>query len=265
MGSSRELADIPADIIPQLSFKGLIFGLTLSNNVTDSNKDIDISSGTARDLADTTTMSLSSGLTKKLDGAFNPGTNVGGLFSGTVAIDTWYHVFLIEKDSDGSIDVGFDTSITAANIPAGYTAYKWIGSVLTDGSNNILGFTQIGDEIVLDLPQLFYSGTLATSRVERTGVTPLGISCLARIEISMQDTTVGPTYWRIYSPYAADAAVTTDNGTGTLYHTTSSGEGGGIQMGILTNLLSQISTRANTTQGNFYMKTVGWKVERGQI
>jgi len=58
---------------------------------------------------------------------------------------TSYHLFLIRKDSDGSIDAGWDTDIDCANIPSGYTAYRRIRSYLTDGSANILDTVQDGD------------------------------------------------------------------------------------------------------------------------
>lgn len=118
---------------------GAISGLVMSNG-TDTDHDIDVTIGSARGTDDNVDLVLSSALTKRVDATWAVGDNAGGLFSGSVANDTWYAVHLIQKDSDGSIDVGFDTSETAANIPAGYTAYRRIGWVLTDGSANIINF-----------------------------------------------------------------------------------------------------------------------------
>jgi hypothetical protein len=125
-----------------------IEGFTLSNNSSDPNNDIDFGPGRAsvdnsshRYVAKTT-----STMTKQLDASWAAGNNQGGLFSGSKANSTWYHCFVIRKDSDGSIDFGFDTSVTAANIPSGYSAYRRIGSIRTDASGNILGFDQWGDE-----------------------------------------------------------------------------------------------------------------------
>jgi hypothetical protein len=120
---------------------GFIQGLTIANNVTDADHDIDVAVGQAMDSADAALLKLTSGLIKQIDASWAAGTNAGGLFTGTVANDTWYAVFVIEKDSDGSIDAGFDTDSGAANIPGGYTAYRRIGWVLTDGSANIIAFT----------------------------------------------------------------------------------------------------------------------------
>ena len=115
--------------------------LILSNG-TDSDHDIDIATGICRDTDDNYFMELTSELTKQLDATWAAGDDAGGLFSGSIAVDTWYHVFIIRNDSTGAIDGGFDTSVSAANIPSGYTAYRRIGSVLTDGSSNIIAFHQ---------------------------------------------------------------------------------------------------------------------------
>jgi hypothetical protein len=123
--------------------ENMISGVVASNNVTDSDHDIDISTGRAMDSTNAFLMRLTAGLIKQIDASWAVGTNAGGLFTGSVAIDTWYGVFLIRKDSDGTIDAGFDISPVAANIPGGYTAFRRIGWVLTDGSANILGFNPV--------------------------------------------------------------------------------------------------------------------------
>ena len=117
-----------------------ITGLILSNNVSDLDYDIDISIGAAFDSTKSTSINLLSSITKQIDAVWAEGTNLGGLFSGTVAIDTWYAVYIIEKDIDGTVDAGFDISPIAANIPVGYTKYRRIGWVLTDASSNIIAF-----------------------------------------------------------------------------------------------------------------------------
>src|SRR5260370_28218519 len=61
----------------------------------------------------------------------------------TIANNTWYHVFAIFNGATD--DVYFDTSISAANHPPGYTAFRRLGSFLTDGSAHIIPFVQSGD------------------------------------------------------------------------------------------------------------------------
>lgn len=113
-----------------------IYNMELSNG-TDTANDIDIAVGTCLDSTLTNSMTLSSAMTKQLDATWAAGTGNGGRFAGTMAVSTWFHVFAIRKDSDGSTDAGFDTSVTAANIPAGYTDYRCLGSVYVNSGGTI--------------------------------------------------------------------------------------------------------------------------------
>ena len=106
-----------------------ISGLVLSNG-TNADHDIDISTGSCFDSTNTTGMFLTSVLTKQIDVAWAVG-NAGGMFTGTVANDTIYHKFLIKRSDTGVVDAGFDTSATAANKPANYDYYRWLGWVKT--------------------------------------------------------------------------------------------------------------------------------------
>ena len=128
--------------------RGFIDGLILSNNVSDADHDIDIAVGVARDSTNVKNLSLTSAITKRIDAAFAAGTGNGGLDTGSVANSTWYHVWLILKDVDGTIDALFSTSATAPTMPTGYTYRRRLGSVLTNGSANIYGFTQFGNKFL---------------------------------------------------------------------------------------------------------------------
>jgi len=75
-------------------------------------------------------------------------------FTFGIAPSTTYHFFVFRNDTTGATDAGFDTSLTCANIPAGYTYYRRIGGVLTDATFNILGFQQWGDIFRFDTPVL---------------------------------------------------------------------------------------------------------------
>lgn len=137
---------------------GIESRITIANNSTDSSHDIDFSTGWMYDSSGEHLLAMSA-MTKRIDAAWAAGTGNGGLFSGTVANNTWYYCFVIRKTSDGSIDCGFDTSITAANIPSGYVAYRRVGAIRTDSSANILAFHQHGIEFWYDLQKAAYSLT----------------------------------------------------------------------------------------------------------
>jgi hypothetical protein len=122
-----------------------IAGLTLSNNGTDANNDIDISAGRARDATNAEDLVLAAGLTKQLDAAWAVGTNQGGLDTGAKAADTMYAVWLIKRSDTGVVDVLLSASYTAPTMPTSYDYKRLIGSICTNASSNIRAFTQVGD------------------------------------------------------------------------------------------------------------------------
>jgi hypothetical protein len=119
---------------------GFLFGLTLSNNVSDATNDIDIATGYARDSTDVYTMVLGSALTKRLDASWAVGTNQGGLDTGSIA-NTTYHVWLIRRSDTGVVDALFSTSATAPTMPTNYDQMRRIGSIIRS-AGAILGFYQ---------------------------------------------------------------------------------------------------------------------------
>ena len=137
-----------------VALRGYIDGLILSND-TDTDHDINITAGVATDAGNAVLMSLSSETTKQIDAAWSVGDDAGGMLSGSVAADTWYHVFLIRRSDTGVVDAGFYTALDPSGVlPTNYDQYRRIGSVLTDGSANIIGFSQVGDEFLWDDPPL---------------------------------------------------------------------------------------------------------------
>lgn len=65
--------------------------------------------------------------------------------------NSWYYLYVIRKDSDGSIDALFSLNATTPAMPSGYTYFRRIrGAVLTDGSSNIIGFIQKNDYFYFD-------------------------------------------------------------------------------------------------------------------
>ena len=156
-------------------------GVTISNG-TDTDHDIDFSAGTVADSTSVANLTLAA-MTKQLDAIWAAGDDAGGLFSGTIAADTVYHCFVIESDDGTTIDAGFDTSITAANIPSGYTRYRRVGSIITDSSSNILTFYQAGNRFALTTKPLDINDTTPStgSRTLYPLTVPTGISVLANV------------------------------------------------------------------------------------
>lgn len=134
--------------------------ITIANNTTDANNDIDFSAGNAPLDDGSGQVLLSTILVKRLDASWVAGTNQGGLFSGTKANSTKYYEFAI---TNGTInDGGFDISPTGANIPSGYKG-SYRGMIKTDGSGNILAFKQNRNKFLFASQITEYSGTVAST------------------------------------------------------------------------------------------------------
>jgi len=232
-------------------------GLGLSNG-TDADHDIDIATGKARDSSDAYNLDLSSALTKQIDATWAVGTNAGGLFSGTVTTDTTYHVFLIRKSSDGSIDAGFDTSVAAANIPAGYAEYRRIGSVITDGSSNILGFTHVENDFILNSIITEVSSTSSSvSNQLLTITTPADINTRAHLGGSVSTSGVAG---RIYLGHGTEDHIGVFTG-----HSDTAGSNFSASVGeYWTNTSSQIRYSLTTGAASKIIYLFGWTDYRGQ-
>ena len=245
-----------------MALPGYLVGLTLSNG-TDTEHDIDIAVGFACSADWSTYLRLATAITKRLDASWAVGTGEGGLFTGTIAINTWYHVFLIKKDSDGSIDAGFDTSVSAANIPEGYTAYRRIGAVVAADPANIIQFTQNGDEFLWKTPRVdLDTSAQGTSAILRSLSAPPDIKADAIIIAAGRHRSITDAAVLITPVDVNDTAPTTlslSQITGDITWSISS-----VQFEIRTNTSSQIRTRGNAADTDLAITTLGWKDHRGR-
>ena len=242
--------------------RSAIAGLVISSDA-DSDHDILIAIGIAIDNANGAVLELTTAITKRIDAGWAAGDDAGGLFTGAVANTTWYHLFLIKKDSDNSIDAGFDTSVTAANIPTGYTAFRRLGSVLTNGSANIIGFTATETDgggltvewkVTLD-DVVDYDA--ATTRQTPVLSVPTGIVVLARMRIEGQFISTAALQAWVRSTSYTDAPA--DGTNQDVVAQTSVG----IQMlwkEVETDTLGQIAHRSThgVGEGNFSIATQGY-------
>ena len=163
-----------------LALSGYVNGLQMSVNSVDPLRDIDISSGIARDSTNIASMTLSSAITKQLDAVWAAGTGAGGRASSiSLAANTVYFMFVVGSEIGTAVDAGFDTSPLAANLLSDLTSilinssntptFRRIGAVLTDSSSNIRGFTQFGDFFQLNTPvQVIDASNPGTSEVTHT-------------------------------------------------------------------------------------------------
>jgi len=246
-----------------------IGGFILSNNTTDAANDLDISAGICiSEDGSETIIELTSALTKQLDAAdFVAGTNQGGKPSAlTETSSTWYHVFAIVKDSDASVDVYFDTSITAANIPSGYTAYCLLGSIFNDSGSTIQQFIQTKNLFMWDA--ITSVGSFSGTGNQSVHVPPgrkVQAVIMGRISLTGTDS-AGFAYGLISDPDISETVnatqahnlVTEGDSVGSVVLGTT-----GHQMEVLTNASQELKLGATATGGSnsgaVSGKTIGWR------
>ena len=101
----------------------------------------------------------------------------GALDTGTIAATTWYHVFAIRKDSTGATDILLSLSANSPTMPTGWTHFRRIGSILTNGSSQITPFLQLGETFLWETPVTDYNATNpGTAAVTVPLTVPQGVS-----------------------------------------------------------------------------------------
>ena len=161
----------------------------VSNNVTDSEHDLDISIGFGYDLTTEEKITLASALTKQMDVTFSEGTNQGGFASGeSLPTSGTIHIWLISK-ANGTTDVfanDNDTSGLTPTLPTDFVNKRRIGSFLTDSSANIINgivYKLAGGGIKFNYNDTIsdFSGSVTSTKSSKTISTPLGIETEAMI------------------------------------------------------------------------------------
>lgn len=238
---------------------GHLYGLTLSNNVTDATNDIDIAAGVAIDSTNAHVMTLASALTKRLDAAWAVGTGNGGLDTGAIA-NTTYHVWLIKRVDTGVVDALFSTSASAPTMPANYTLKRRIGSFLRV-SAAIKAFSQVGDEFLYTVPAADYaSTTLGTTRENIAISTPAGIVVTALMRVVMTNAAI--THVKISAQGETDTINSATGDTSIVNSVAGIITAGHFSIRAGTN--SQITARASNANTDLRIATYGYIDRRGQ-
>ena len=250
-------------------------GMILSND-SDSDHDISIKAGIAKNSSNASDLELTSAIVKQIDATWADGTGAGGLAGGvTLSANTWYHLHAIEVTA--GTDAGFDTSPVAANLIANNdaSAYRRIGSVFTDSSSNIIPFSQAGDEflwntnssdLMVNINNITHDTTF-----EVTIATPLSVTTWAMLNIDLND--VGNTEGILIHSPDVSIGVGVPSGQNTAYPAQSfSGKinsgsftGGTFYANrVRTDTQSRISYSVGDTNTDASFATLGWVDTRGK-
>jgi hypothetical protein len=258
-GLTNSANDLQVD---PLFFPNFIGGLGLSNDGGSPNTVLDIAGGACTDSTNSVFIKLGSVFAKSTAAPWAFGTGVGGMGTGlTIANSTWYHVFAIINTSVG--DVYFDTSITAANKPVATTAFRRIGSFKTNGSAQIIAFTQVNDDFLWTVPTHDVSGNaIGTTATNLTLNVPTGVVVKAMLTgWVFKSATAGSIAW-FYPTFVSDQTVA--YATFANVYDASSGGGNSATLAVLTNTSAQIRARGNVVGATVDVTTFGWIDSRGR-
>ena len=257
-----------------LLLPGAINGLTLSNNATDPDNDIDIATGFATDDTDAFSMTNSSTITKRLDATWTAGSGNGGRASATsLTADTPYFVFFLSDENNELVDAGFDTdplgSNLVADVGASFGFKRRVGCVVTGSGSTILPFNQYGDFFQLNDPiQDVVLAAIGTSeRTHQLVHVPVGIRHVVHCSINWRPN--DPSNWTGFvqygsgdSDFSGSVPDATDNDGGSqadarvVHHSAT----------ILVPPSGQIKTRQSASTGTLrlYVQIHGWDDFRGK-
>lgn len=244
--------------------RGLLVGLTLSNNTGDATNDIDIAAGAAAsDASPYALMTLASTLTKRLDAAWAVGTNQGGLDTGSIA-DTTYHIWLIQRSDTGVVDALFSTSASSPTMPTNYDRKRRIGSIIR-AAGAIRLFSQVGDEFYLATNVQNYSSTSALAATLTTITVPAGLNVTPFLSFRQSQNTAGDIRTSAGSPQngiGADIPEMVATRAASEYSVSY------IASGIVTNVNREIILKVVINSGTLATNVVvahGWRDTRGRF
>lgn len=242
---------------------GWISGLQLSHG-TDTEHDITVVAGKARNDADTVDMALASALTKQADATWAGGTDAGGMASGeSLPTSGTIHVWLIKNPTSGDVDVMFNDNASSGlspTLPSGYTVKRRIGSYRTDDSANILNGDWWGSgnvrTFMYDLPILDVADLSAPTSAETITLSvPSGIIVKALTNLSDVKGGVGTANPYMSSLTSTDIAPALNPNASQV---APSSYGGGGVVAVFTSASSQCRVRC-VNANYLYVSTIGWE------
>ena len=183
-----------------------------------------------------------------------------GLDAGALGVSTSYHVFAIGK-TDGTVARLASTSPSSPTMPSGYTLKRRISSFKTNGSSQIINYSQVGNEFYLSASISTVAAVLSTSAV--TTITlpiPSGVKMLGKFRAIA--TSGGSFGVVLYSPEQAAQVFNTPPGNASLTLGATGQVAGDFS--IRTDTSASIRGIGGSTSDSLTVSTYGWEDERGR-
>lgn len=244
--------------------RGYLAGATLST--AGSSATMSIAAGAARDSTNAKNLVLATAIAKTTS-AWAVGDTQGGLDTGSIANNTWYHFWLIMRSDTGVVDVLISTSASSPTMPSNYDYKRRIGSGRTNGSAQWILFSQTGDEFlwnvtVEDVDALPNS----TSAQTATLTVPTGIKQVALFRATAGSTSGAGRGMVISSFDESDQAPNPNAPPGNSLYSEVINLGVSGEFRVRTNTSAQIRWRLDTAEAGFRfnLETYGWIDRRGR-
>ena len=220
-----------------------------------------VAAGTAADSTNAVMVTLIAAMSKTTAG-WAVGAGNGALDTGAIAANTWYHVHLIDDPATNAVDVLISLSATAPTLPTGFTLFRRIGSMRTNGSSQWIAFTQFGDDFSWGTP-VFETGALVsigTAASDLTLTVPTGVQVNANMLIYGEFSATGAA---LFSPLDVSDTAPAVNGLG-LSQLSISTAAMNMATKIRTSTSALIRARSTVAATNVGLTTLGWTDTRGR-
>jgi hypothetical protein len=238
----------------------------LAMTAAGSSSSLSVAAGVAADSTNANILVLPA--MSKTTSAWNAGNTLGGLDTGTIAPNTWYHWYVIKSPSLGATDLIFSATATPSSGPASmpnfWTLFRRIGSAKTDGSSQWVAFTQFGDEFLWNAPVGDVNvSTLSTTATLFPLTVPPGVKVTAKLRGHMTHAT-GGTGVLVNSPDETQVAVNTPTGNRSAIY-----QGGGVacplgELNVRTDTNQNVRAISSAASTTLVMATVGYTDRRGR-
>ncbi len=261
-GGSATPTDVPLSTlrsyvgVPQ----GQLFGLTLSNDSGTPASIIDTAAGEAADnTASPSLMVLASPINKSIATNWAVGSGLGCLDTGSVS-NTTYHVFIIERVDTGVVDELCSLSASSPTMPANYTLFRRIGSIIRVAGSIAL-FVQDGNTFTYNTvtpPQDFSGTTRAKSAFTVTVPTGIRVNGIYQLQVNTGNS-LNLHKFTLFD--GVNTSISRQYGTGGNYY--------GITSMWIANQFTNTSAQIQMSldggnAGTSTFTTIGWVDTRGQ-
>lgn len=245
---------------------GQLWGLTMST--AGASTTMTIAAGEAVDNIQAVPylMILGSAISKTTS-AWAVGSGNGGIDTGSVAANTWYHWYLIARGDTGVVDAIFSLSASNPAYPSGYSFARRIGSMRTNGSSQWETFKQFEDTFYLQTPSNDGGTQPGTTDTLYTLHVPTGIRVKPMFILSGGISTSAESGAHVRSPdlQATETGVVSTSGNAIGITTNVARYGMATNMDLWTDTSARINIIASVAQTVWILHTYGWIDTRGRL